>query len=405
MHLLKLTGLMAFIISLTACGGGSSSDPSNPNDMPLSRPDSSSLHVYEANTEYEDVIIDCALAEEIANSCLLATLPLLIEETATPSVDDIMQRVIVSDDWMGQRLREVLNTMPDEVLQLFSAVTSVVIDRDIRPSFYTALSSTIFIDPAFLWLTVAEKITISQAPDFRSGFDDELAFVSLSRNVIGNNHAWDYYPLDDMQERTINDVRLLFASLILHELAHANDFFPPTESPFLDQNQTAYEAVVSLNGDRISDELTSSDPLTSTLMFNLAEVMYLGETATNALKAVTAAEVGDAMEFDGAADDYGYSSQFEDVAMLFGEAMMKYLFDVDRDIAYTNRPGDNAFCEDYIVAWGVRRRIGDDNVKYRAQFVVESIYPGEDFSLFFQNLSYPEPMRLGDDWCENIFLP
>ncbi len=393
------------LTSLAACGGGGGNDPANPNGMQLTPPASNALKVYEVSSPYSDVIVNCAVAENGDDSCLLSDLPLLIEDTAFPTVDDIMSRVIVSHDWMGRRFREVLNTMPNEVLQLFTAVTAIVIDQGVRPSYYTAVSSTIFIDPAYLWLTVEEKTTISQDADFRSGFADSLNFSSLSRNVIGNDFAWDYYPLDDDRERTINDIRLSFARLMLHELAHANDIFPPTESPYLAQNITVLDAAVSLEEQRISTELTDAIPLTSSLMFDLAAVMYVGDTATTALEAVSALQAGEAMEADGAADDYGYSSPLEDTAMLFSEAMMKYLFDVDRDIAYTNRPASDAYCNAYIVAWGMRGRIGDINVKDRAQFVVSRIYPGQDFSLFFQNLALPVFMRTGENWCDNIVLP
>ncbi len=89
--------------------------------------------------------------------------------------------------------------------------------------------------------------------------------------------------------------------------------------------------------------------------------------------------------------------------MLFEEAMMKYLFDVDRDIAYGQRPVSGAWC-DVVVDWGQRGRLGDNAVKQRAQWVVEAIYPGQDFSLFFQDLPPPNAMREGESRCDNLAL-
>jgi hypothetical protein len=94
--------------------------------------------------------------------------------------------------------------------------------------------------------------------------------------------------------------------------------------------------------------------------------MYHGKSASFTQTQLTALEVGEAFELDIANDDYAYASRYEDVAMLFEEAMMKYLFSIDRDIAYTNRPATGSNCDAYRVAWGVRGRLGDSDVKARA---------------------------------------
>ena len=73
--------------------------------------------------------------------------------------DAIMQRLVVSHDWMGQRFKEVLDILPAEILQLMSGVTAVVIDDDIRPSYYTNWTGAIYLDPANLWLTNDDSLT------------------------------------------------------------------------------------------------------------------------------------------------------------------------------------------------------------------------------------------------------
>jgi hypothetical protein len=88
--------------------------------------------------------------------------------------------------------------------------------------------------------------------------------------------------------------------------------------------------------------------------------------------------------------------------MLLEEAMMKYFFDIDRDIAFTPVPADPAGCSDYIVEWGNRSRIGDAEVIARAEFVVTEMLPGLDSSLFFEELPFPTFMQTGLDWCSNL---
>lgn len=397
-------------LSLLACGGGGgggsdAGSPSGDSDDPVEA-DFNDVVVYESASPYRSMLKSCALAEFASETCLLSEVPLLSEEAASLSVDDIMDRVLVSHDWMGLRFRQALDTMPDEVLQLFAAITVVVIDSDIRPSYYLPGVSGIYLDPANLWLTNSEKSVISSAPDYRSEFDDDLSFTTLARYVDSDDYAWEFYSLNGSEVRAINDIRLPLAELLLHELMHANDYFPPDEAPFISQNQTIYQAFEALQPYRISDALNASQPLTSQLWLDLAAVMYLGDTASSQQRALTALQVGEALESDGASDDYGYATVREDVAMLFSEAMMKYLFDVDRDVGYTNRPlADNPVCDDYIVAWGMRSRIADSNVRDRAEFVVSAVYPSENFSLFFQGLAPPQFMRPGDDWCDNLVLP
>lgn len=399
--------LCVFLAACGGGGGGGGSDVGSPagNDDPVEA-DFNDVVVYESASPYRSMLKDCALAEFVSEACLLSDLPLLSEEGNSLTVDDIMDRVLVSHNWMGQRFRQALSTMPDEVLQLFAALTVIVIDSDIRPSYYLAGISAMYLDPDYLWLTNAEKGVINTAPDFRSEFDDELSFTALARYVNGNDYAWEFYSLTDDEVRTLDDIRLPLAELLLHELMHANDYFPPDEAPFLSQNQSIYDAFEALQPYRISDALTASQPLTSQLWLDLAAVMYLGETASSQQRSLTALQVGEALENDGASDDYGYTTIREDVAMLFAESMMKYLFDVDRDVGYTNRPqNDDPFCDDYIVAWGMRSRIADSNVRDRAEFVVSAVYPDENFSLFFQGLVPPEFMRSGEGWCDNLILP
>src|SRR5690625_5805632 len=102
------------------------------------------------------------------------------------------------------------------------------------------------------------------------------------------------------------------ASLLFHELAHANDFIPPAQIPHLNPDNTVLEAAVALEDDGISAQLYNDRPLQSEMLFGLAQVMYVGESASAAQRALTAEEVGLEFANDAATDPYAYSTRAEE---------------------------------------------------------------------------------------------
>jgi hypothetical protein len=131
--------------------------------------------------------------------------------------------------------------------------------------------------------------------------------------------------------------------------------------------------------------------------------MYHGVAATSDQKRLSAEQVGLDFSIDGASDSYNYSSQFEDVAMLFEEVMMKRHFNIDRELAFTDAPpATGATCANYVVRWGVRNRIGNPVVKSRAQLIVNKILGVTDTSSYFAALPAPRSMMNSVDWCQNL---
>ena len=392
------------LLFLSGCGGGGSSpgevDSVSPRiNVPAPSDDSDTLTPVVANARYSDELADCALVPTSSASCSLRTLPLLGMEVDDPSVQDIMERVVVSHDWMGTRFRQVLERMPPESLKLFKSITTIVISFDIRPSSYRSVTSAIYLDPNRLWLTNAEKETIDRSPDFRSGFGSDLQFASLWRYVKDGDYAWEFFSLDGDETRTLDEIVLPTAALLFHELAHAGDFFPPAQIPNIDPNQTTFDASQELRDERISTRLNNEQPLNSDLLTGLALVLFFGSDADNEELALTAEQVGQEFEIDGANDDYSYSTRFEDVAMLFEEVMMKYHFDVDRELAYTDRPEQGASCDEFIIRWGSRHRTGIPLVKARAEFVVRELLNQDDVSEYLAVLPDALLMNTQEPWC------
>tara|TARA_B100000676_G_scaffold48534_1_gene47483 strand:+ start:5799 stop:6200 length:402 start_codon:yes stop_codon:yes gene_type:complete len=111
------------------------------------------------------------------------------------------------------------------------------------------------------------------------------------------------------------------------------------------------------------------------MMLNLARVSFHGVTASPTQQGLTPGDIAGEFPVDRASDYYGYSTTREDFAMLFEEAMMLYLFDVDRDVGITNNPESGVPCADYIVEWGVRNRVTDPLVRARAVRVIGDALP------------------------------
>lgn len=383
----KIVCYLAAALALASCGG---SDERVTDDL-------ADINTYKSDSPYAGTMDDCVRARNDNSYCTLERLPLLGMEYDDPGIPQIMERVTVSHAWMGARFEELLYEMPAEMLPLFKAITAIVIDADIRPAYYTARTGAIYLDPAFLWLTIDEKLTINTKLDYRAGFDDPLVFRQLNRYLIDGQPAYKNASLTDTTTRTLEDIEALVARLLLHELAHANDFIPPGFYDQLDPRQTLSQAATSLSEYWISTRLTNTNPLISDKMFSLAGVMYLGNDPTLEDLETSAAEVGEAFAPDGAGDDYGYSTQYEDMAMLFETAMMKHFFNADYEVAFTSVPENPRACSSYIIGWGSRNRAGDESVVPRARFVSEALLPQLELDAFFDSIA--GPTEISGDWC------
>ena len=363
------------------------------------------VYPYNSNSPYAENLVNCVYSNALSSSCTLANLPLLAQENIALSVENIMDRVVVSHQWMGDRFKEFLLNSDnyDDFKRLLRATTAIVISYDIRPSFYWAATGAIYLDAENFWLTPQERDTINEAPDFRANFGNELEFVMPWRYVKNNDYASQSFSRDQRVARTNNDGFYRLASLLYHELAHANDFFPSTEW-FSHNDQTrVLDAATSTNFE--SDQLSISLPLQSKTMRDLAQVSFAGETATPTQKSYQPADIKNLFSPDFATDFYAYSSLREDFAMLFEELMMQIRFQVFRDVAITNQPtGDNIISRDYIVTWGQRGRIGEASIKPRVAFSASRVLPEFDSNNALLAVPTPIVMIEGDDWIENLSI-
>ncbi len=384
-------------IALAAC-----KDKDEDSTLTDNPEDFDDLKPFNSSATYSSVLKECVTAEETNDLCTLSKLPLLGQEVDNPTVDDIMNRLVISHDWMADNFEEILYSLPADILPLFKALTAVVIDDDIRPAFYTTSTGAIYLDPAYLWMTVADKQTINPKQDYRAGFGNALILEAWGYYTDGNDYAFRYGSLTDDSERSLEDTTHLLARLIFHELAHANDFIPQGSYGSMDNAMTVSQVSSALAEQRPSNVLDDDYPLNSSLLYGLADVLYFGETASAAQSEISAEQAGNEFEPDGASDHYGYSNQYEDAAMLFETSLMKFLFGFDYDTSFVAKPEVEDGCDSYIVEWGQFNRLGDTNVKTRAQYIVGEILPNLDTTMFFQDLETPTDMTSGIGWCENL---
>ena len=366
-----------------------------------------SVFVYNRTSPHADALINCVYSNTLTSSCTLSQTPLLAKEvtnsSTVPSIENIMDRVVVSHQWMGDRFKDFLinNDANNDIKNLLRATTAIVISYDVRPSFYWAATGAIYLDAENFWLTPDERDTINEAPDYRADFGNELQFVMPWRYVKDNAYASKSYNKSERVTRTAEDALFRLSSLMYHELAHANDFFPSNEWYVHSSVQRVLDAATNTTFE--SDELAVSFPLNSQEMRGLAQVSFAGETASQTQKNYLPADIEAFFSPEGASDFYAYSSLREDYAMLFEELMMQSRFNVIRDVAITNQPnGENISAADYNVTWGQRGRIGDNKLRDRVLFSAGRILPEFDSQIAMSLISAPIEMVEGTNWLENL---
>ena len=377
------------------------------------------VHPYRATGTYAGVLARCTYDIGLfyennsnQNLCPVSTLPLLHAEVGAggvPTVAQVMNRVLVSHDFLGANFEAFLTNqdVSGDFRRMLTGVTAIVIGSHVRPSFYTAGTGAIYLDANQLWLTPEQRDVVTEVPDYRLAFDDELNFTGVGRTVKNNDYVVNGYSSTARVDRPAAELVFVLGRLMYHELAHASDFFSPADRN-LNGSLSIWRNVV----DRItarslpSDALAAAYPLQSAEMKGLGQVMYQGATATSTQKSYTAGQVGGFFGGDVASDDYAYSTSGntasrEDLAMLFEEFMMYHRHGAQYDVAYTNKFVDGTFSDDLVVAWGQRGRIGHPAVKPRIKLVLQRIAPWISPAAV-DALPATIQMTAGNTWKQNL---
>jgi hypothetical protein len=356
------------------------------------------VYAYNRNSPYADALETCIYSNTQTSYCNLSKLPFIGSLNPTPTVDEIMDRVLVSHDWMGARFRTFLEEVDigDDIKHLLGATTSIVISYDVRPSFFWSGTGAIYMDPFYFWVTPEERDTLNETPDYRSDFGAELSFVGTWRIVKDNEYAFYNPSTTSRENRTTTDSRYYALRVLYHELAHANDFFPPRAWSLASGSDFPFS--YSNDNDPDSTQLADDFPLASQEMSELAQVLFQGTSATQAQIDYTPAEVGSFFFPDDATNTYNYSTIREDYAMLAEEYMMGFRHGVLYDQAITEGASE------YIVAQGERGRVGHSRITPRAEFVISNILPNVDLQAASASLAAPAQLETGVSWRDSLVI-
>ncbi|MFG6467871.1 hypothetical protein [Roseateles sp. BYS87W] len=370
---------------------------------------SSRVYPYLAGSAQAAALRECVYSPALSNAnlCTLGRLPVLGSETRgeLPTVEQVMARVMVSNDWMGQRFEAFLREQDTQgdFRRLLNATTAIVIGGRVRPAFYWSATGAIYLDADYLWQTAAERDTVSEAPDPRSDYGNDLAYATLWRYVQGNKAVGGRSPVLERASRSSADLVPALGRLLYHELTHANDFLPSRSHLLLNPALRVYEAVPSGTA---SEQLRTQLPFASQEMVDLGRVQFFGAGSTATQRAYQPADIVRFFAADRVTDDYNYSWPTgqsvprEDAAMLAEEALMQLRHGVLRDVAITPQfvSGTSA---DVVVTWGQRGRVGEPRIKPRVALVLAQTMPWLPAG-FLDPLAAPLALRPGLTWGQNL---
>lgn len=412
-RLLALVGFLA--IFQAACSSSSSEDEflvvkpvvpleqQQPLAFAVSKP-------YNINSNYKDVLKKCFEAIDGAE-CTFNELPLIGQSVISPQISDIMDRVVVSHDWMGVRFEQLLSQLSSEALLLLKPVAVIYIGSENDSVGYNAGSAQLRIGPELLWLTADEKTALASSDGESGGSSndtrDDLNF-RFRYNFIKNGLALDSKESDS--ERAFSDIFDNFAIVFYSQLAFAADYFPA--SVYSDDRLSVTPRMIFDENSKqpiVTKPLYDDENLTAPTshLYPIAKIYYEDEPASDLYKTYTAADAGLAYDSEGKPSLSSYRGERRDMRGLFSLGMMKYKHDVSLNVLFYDGMESNS---ETTIGYGLRNRIASPKVAARVKFVMERII-GSSASLdeFFQNslgtTELIEPGTNYEDYLDEIFPP
>ncbi len=362
------------------------------------------MQPYRPQSPYADALNNCVYGNRVAATCEFGTLPLIGQESENPTNEDILNRTYVSHPWMGDAFSAFLESSAasDDIRNMLRATTAVVISYEVRPSFYWVATGAIYLDARNFWRTPAERDTLNTIPDYRSGFGNDLDYVTSWRYVKDGSY---YYPQPGLSRslrntRSLAGVEAALTWLLYHELAHANDFFNFQSWSQLTDSDDPLSYYNRSNTQ--SDGLVTALPLTSQELHELADVAYGGATASAEQRNYTAEQVAAWFEPDGAVSFYAYFTRREDFATLVERFMMLYRLGVSSDVGVFTR---QTFAEQaYLLTWGQRNRVNASQLQPRVDYVMSRVLPDINVPAAQAQLPSPVTLPAGASWQSTVSL-
>ncbi|MBT3585876.1 MAG: hypothetical protein HN509_13300 [Halobacteriovoraceae bacterium] len=388
---MKTNFVILILALLSACGGSKSGDRVE---------DSSGLLISKNQVFFEkfgevqpvqkseikkETLLKCTYVIERADSCTLQELPLLGMNSKKITVDRIIGRTMVSHRFLGENFKAALLKMSSEYLmQLFGSVGIIVISDKVNPSFYNSRSGTIFISARYLWTTPEQKKLATVKKDDRvvTGSGPKkapLKFEFYGLQVVDKKNIWS---ASRDSSRTVEELKLPLYRLLVHELAHANDYLP--SSFYQNLGIDSYRKIGELTlrrfkrFDLISDSLL--EPLErESFMARLQKAINSSEGELfGQLLEMTAELAGELFSNESAVDPYGHYTQNEDLAMLVEDLLGLHDYQIERIQGVISYPSLNFLIPEdynYPLAWGQNNRILEPTVLGRAMEAASQLFP------------------------------
>ena len=331
---------------------------------------------YNIDSPFAEAVSECIYNIEEENSCSLSKLPLIGMSNHKITVNNILDRTVTSHKSFGKAFEQVLLKLNPEIIQMFGSVNSIVISDKINPSFYYSSSGAIYLSGKYFWSNTDEAEVDISANDPKAAYGTSLQFGKGS-DYVSNNKSIYYRSKNN--SRTFDEIFLPVVRLLLHELTHANDYFPKSlykEISALDLTQTYKK--ISYNRFINSQLLSDNQPtqLRSDVLLHFGKILYQGKPETKEDNLVLAIDIANEFKKDVASDFYSYSSTREDLAMSVEESLMLYYFDVYRYVVVFKYPYSNFIIPedyDYPIVWGQKSRILVPAIKERVLYAIENV--------------------------------
>jgi len=322
---------------------------------------------------YSSVLKTCYQVA-VANACNLGVLPLIGQEAAEPTIDSIMNRVVVTHDWMGTRFEQILSRYSQDELNLFKPVAIIFIGSSVNNSTYLGGKAVLELGPSLLWLTPDEKFAIETntsnddtgiTVNTRDALQFSTVFFNLKDNIIVDSNS-------DQTERDWNSMFYrLTPQLYQRSIFAANRINPATYTAEL-SNTTPLdlfsETTSGLFAQTLHDDPTLTD--NDSELYGLANVYYKNMIATDFQKTRTAGDVGARFANQGKMDFFSYTSPVADAQQLFAAGMLLYKHGITTDILFLDAANANF---NQIIGFGQSNRMASGLVAPRAKFVMQAV--------------------------------
>lgn len=414
------TMMLSSVILLSACGSSSGDgDGRTVGEDGMARlviPEADKVvrsndlaYAYVAGGPYPSELKDCA-SRDTNNACLLDELPMIYQDVKNPTVGDIMNRVLVTHDWMGLRFQQMLEQLPREALKAFAPVTHIIVGGNgTRTTEYDAYGNVLTIAPKALWLTADEKLAVFEDTGGGSSTDEEDNFLFDFRFRYMKDDGYAMWT-ESLDTREYYQMYARFQTSLFYSLAFANNVSYAAVIDDLPTNISTVEVFDDYYAG-FANELYNQPGVSSgsSILYQLNDAYYDDNVAPTELQSSYLPDyVGSVFADDGMPVFFSYRNYSAEMSRLLQLGMMSYFSDMYIDIAFTNPEPDFEVlgCDDARIGWGVRNRLANPAVATKTKFLMEQVF-GQSANLdnFFANEVGEElPLPVDAGWCDSIRL-